>query len=77
MGVHVSKPTNILGDNRSVIINATEQDSLLKKKHVAIAYHKTRESVAAGTVQPLNTKSQDIFSDMLTKPLGKNPFVTL
>eukprot|EP00957_Ditylum_brightwellii_P122348 9330455-Ditylum_brightwellii.AAC.1 len=32
---------------------STVLDSLLKKKHVAIAYHKTRESVAAGITHPV------------------------
>ena len=74
LGVKVTQPTNILGDNRSVIINATERDSLLKKKHVAIAYHKTREAAAAKIVRPLKTHTSDNFADMLTKALGKQPF---
>ena len=47
LGVKVTKPTNILGDNRSVILNSTVPSSLLKKKHIAIAYYKTREATAA------------------------------
>eukprot|EP00957_Ditylum_brightwellii_P006183 468066-Ditylum_brightwellii.AAC.1 len=43
LGVKVSKPTCILGDNRSVIINSTVSSSLLKKKHVVISYHMARE----------------------------------
>ena len=56
LGVKVTKPTNILGDNRSVILNSTVPSLLLKKKHIAIAYYKTREATAAGIVHPLKTK---------------------
>eukprot|EP00957_Ditylum_brightwellii_P134114 10224624-Ditylum_brightwellii.AAC.1 len=34
IGVEVSKPSHILGDSRSVIINATVPSPLLKKKHM-------------------------------------------
>ena len=67
LGVKVEHATPILGDNKAVIQNSTLPDSLLKKKHVAIAYHKTRESAAAGAVHPLKTKGDWNFSDILTK----------
>ena len=41
----------------------------LKKKHVAIAYHKTWESAAAGIVHPIKIKSEHTFADILTKAL--------
>lgn len=79
LGVKVSKPTNILGDNRSVIINSTERDSLLKKKHTAIgAYHKTRETAAAGIIRPLKVDGKDNFADiMLTKSLPQKTCLSL
>lgn len=77
LGVTVSRPSNILGDNRSVIINATVHSSLLKKKHVAIAYHLTREATAARIVHPLKTKSEWNFADLLTKALARKPFASL
>lgn len=77
LGVKVSRPSHILGDNRSVIINATVHSSLLKKKHVAIAYHLTREATAARIVHPLKTKSEWNFSDVLTKALPRKPFASL
>ena len=77
LGVHVTKPSYILGDNRSVIIQSTVHSSLLKKKHVAIAYHLTREATANGTVHPLKTKSEWNFADLLTKALACKPFASL
>ena len=67
LGCPVSKPTNILGDNRSVILNSAVPSSLLKKKHIAIAYHKTREAVAAGIICPLKTKGEWNYADVCTK----------
>ena len=77
LGVRVQTPTRILGDNRSVIIQSTVHSSLLKKKHVAIAYHLTREAAAAGTVHPLKTKSEWNYADLLTKALARKPFMNL
>ena len=77
LGVPISNPSHILGDNRSVIINCTVHSSLLKKKHIAIAYHLTREATAARVVHPLKTKSEWNFADILTKALARKPFATL
>ena len=77
LGVTVDKPTPVIGDNAAVIINASYPESLLKKKHVAISYHKTRECVAAGIVQPLKTKTTFNFADALTKALPTRLFKDL
>jgi len=58
LGVKVTRPTPILGDNRSVIMNAIIPSSLLKKKHVAISYHMTREATAAGICRRLKTNGK-------------------
>ena len=67
LGVKVTRPTPILGDNRSVIMNASIPSSLLKKKHVAISYHMIREATAAGICHPLKTNRKWNFSDLCTK----------
>lgn len=77
LGVRVTKPSKILGDNRSVILNSTISSSLLKKKHVAIAYHKTREATAAGIVHPLKTKGDWNFADVCTKAQPRKTHATL
>ena len=69
LGVNVDVPSKVFGDNLGVIQNATIKDSLLKKKHVAISYHKVREAVAAGVIVPIKIASADNFSDCLTKAL--------
>eukprot|EP00957_Ditylum_brightwellii_P038449 2906319-Ditylum_brightwellii.AAC.1 len=59
----VSKPTCILGNNRSIIINSTISSSLLKKKHVAISCHMACEATAARIVHPLTMKGDWNFVD--------------
>lgn len=77
LGVKVSKPTNIMGDNRSVILNSTVPSSLLKKKHVAISYHKTREATAAQICRPIKTRGEWNFADVCTKAQVTKTHATL
>jgi hypothetical protein len=49
-GVPIEGATNVFCDNEAVTKNAIYPESALKKEHNAIAYHQTREAVAAGTI---------------------------
>ena len=69
LGVNVDTPSSMYGDNLGVIQNAIIKDSFLKKKHVAISYHKVCEAVAAVIIVPIKIASADNFSDCLTKAL--------
>ena len=77
LGAKVSTASLVCGDNLGVIQNCTLSDSLLKKKHVAIAYHKTREAAAAGMIHPMKVSSKNNFADLLTKALGGPVFWSL
>ena len=77
LGVKVRHASLICGDNMGVIQNYTLPDSLLKKKHVAIAFHKTREAAAAGMVHPVKIRSEHIFADILTKAVTGKIFWAL
>lgn len=77
LGVKVRYASFVLGDNKGVIINCSVSDSLLKKKHVAIAYHKTRESAAAGIVHPIKIDQRNNFADILTKAVTSKTFWNL
>ena len=46
MGISLTCPVYVYGDNISVIYNTTSLESTLKKKHNSIAYHFVREGVA-------------------------------
>ena len=67
--VPLEGPTNIFCDNESVFKNASRPDSTLKKKHTSICYHRSREAVAAGTVQIAKESTTTNLSDRFTKPL--------
>ena len=70
MGIPVSGPAYIFGDNKSVLTNSCIPDSMLKKKSNSIAYNFVREGSAMKewTMAYVNTK--DNPADMLTKPLS-------
>jgi len=73
MGVPIDGPTNMFGDNKSVVRNVVDPISTLTKRHNAIAYHKCREEVAAGAARLTHEPGKENCSDGLTKILvGKN-----
>jgi hypothetical protein len=74
LGVPVTKPTNLYGDNFGVIQSATIPDGELKKKHVAISYHYVREAITAGYINAIWMKSHENFADVCTKALGTIAF---
>ncbi len=69
MGVKVEHASYVFGDNLGVIQNVTIKDSLLKKKHVAISYHKTREATAADITHPIKILGILNYADCLTRSL--------
>jgi hypothetical protein len=68
-GVPMDGPTNMYIDNKSVVNNSTHPESALKKKHNAIAYHRVREAVAAGTIQIAYERLETNLVDIVTKLL--------
>ena len=74
MGVRVTKPTIIYGDNLSAIVNATTPGSQLKKKHLALSYHYCREHFSAGIVNIRRIDGQYSYADPFTKALGGTEF---
>ena len=76
-GVKVEHASYLFGDNLGVVQNATIKDSLLKKKHVAISYHKVRESAASGIVHPTKLLGKYNFADVLTKSQTNKDFARL
>jgi hypothetical protein len=67
VGVKVASASLICGDTMGVVHDATIKDSLLKKKHGAIYYHKVMEAAAAGIVDPTKTPGVHNYADVLTK----------
>jgi hypothetical protein len=69
MGIPIISPTNVYCDNEAVFKNSTFPESVIKKKHNSIAYHRTREAQAAGTVRIAWESGDTNVADVLTKLL--------
>ena len=67
MGVPISGPSYIYGDNMSVIHNTQKPESQLKKKSNEICYHAIRESVAMGESLTGHIGTKENPADLATK----------
>jgi len=70
MGVPISGPTYIYGDNMSVIHNTQRPESVLKKKSNSICYHAIRESVAMGESLTTHVPTALNPADICTKVIS-------
>jgi hypothetical protein len=68
-GVPIDGPTNIFCDNGAVVVNTTRPEWTLSKKHHSIAYHRVRESVAAGTSRVSKEHTSTNLADLFTKTM--------
>jgi hypothetical protein len=67
MGVTLSGPTYVYGDNMSVFHNTQWPESVLKKKSISICYHAVRESAAMGESLIGHVHYFDNTADICTK----------
>ena len=69
-GVKIEGPTDIYCNNEAVVRNCSTPESVLKKKHHSIAYHRNREAVASLTVrigkESTDTNLSDVFTKIMT-----------
>ena len=66
----MSDKTFMFGDNKSVIDSSTLPHSLLKKRHLALCYHRVREAIASGIVAFFKIPSKVNPADLLSKHYG-------
>jgi len=73
MGIAISGPSLIYGDNLSVVTNSSKPDSTLRKKSNQICYHACRESVAMGESLITHIPTKENPADIATKiiPAGR------
>ena len=69
MGVSISGPSYIYGDNMSVIHNTQRAESTLKKKSHSLCYHAACESIAMGESLTGHIATDENVADLLTKVL--------
>ena len=74
LGVPVTEPTVLWGDNLGVIQSATNPEADLKKKHVALSFHFTREMIAAEVTEARHVPGEHNQSDLATKVLPAKTF---
>ena len=67
MGVPIAGPTYVYGDNMSVIHNTQQPESTLKKKNLSICYYAVHEAVAMGEILTTHVRTENNFSDFMTK----------
>ena len=70
MGISTNGPSHTCGDNKSVLVNSSERDSVLKKKSVSIAHNFVREGSTAGEWRVSCVDTELNIADLLTKSLG-------
>ena len=69
IGVPISGPSYIYGDNMLVIHNTQSPESTLKKKSNSICYHAVRESITMGGSLIGNVGTNKNCDDLATKIL--------
>ena len=69
MGVPLTGPTYVYGDNMSVIYNTSRPESVLKKKSNSVCYHAVRESVTMKEVLTSHIPTHQNYANLLTKVL--------
>ena len=70
MGVPISGPTDVYGDNMSIIKNTHHPELTLGKKLNSICYHAIRESVAMGESRTAHIGTNDNPADLASKIIG-------
>jgi len=69
-GVPIDGPCNVFCDNESVTKSTMRAESTLKKKHLSISYHQSREAVACGVMLVFFERSASNHADLFTKVLN-------
>ena len=68
-GVPINGPARIFCDNKSVVMNTSFANFVLKKKHCAVAHGKVKLAIACGIALVYYEKSDSNIADLLTKVL--------
>ena len=67
MGILLAGPSQVLWDNKGVVLNTTLPSNTSKKKLNAIFYHRVREEVAAKMAKVSHIEGKENIADILTK----------
>ena len=67
MGIPITGPSYIYGDNMSVVNNSSKPESTLNKKSNSVCYHAVREAVAMGECLITHISTNLNLGDLATK----------
>ena len=70
LGVPIVGSSKMFGDNESVVNSSMRYDSKLHKQHLALLFHRVRESIAAGICRFYHIRSTQNPADILSKHWG-------
>jgi len=76
MDYKVTKPSRVFCDNRSIVVAACGTNMMIKKRSTALAFHMTREAIAAGAVELQHIAGEYNWSDFLTKAVDNCKFMS-
>ena len=72
----VDEPTKLFIDNQTAIRMAEDSNgNHNRRKHINVRYHWIRDQIEAGVILPQWIRSEAQEADIMTKPLGKIPFI--
>jgi len=77
LGYQPSAPTILYEDNQSTICMINNDSNSQRTKHIDVRYNYVREKVATGDIQMKYCPTEDMISDILTKPLAPKQFLHL
>ena len=69
-GIPIDGPYNVFYDNEAFSKSSMLAENTLKKKHLSIAFHQSREAVAAGVMLVFYEKTKSNHADLFTKVLN-------
>ena len=77
LGVTLEGPAHMYGDNKSVVLNCLTPSSILKEKHLSLAYNRVHEASTAGILVFSEIWFEVNVVNVLTTPLGGTEFYRL
>jgi hypothetical protein len=70
LGVPVKGKTHLFGDNASVVTSSTLPQSVLRKRHSILCYHRVREAVASNMLDFTHMPGEHNPADIVSKHWG-------
>ena len=71
-GIPVDGRVNMFIDNEAMFKSSTIPESVNKKRHTSISFHRIREAVAAGCLRIAHVPGTSNLADFLTKSVSAN-----